>query len=276
MRGTIPSLPSMPTVPGLGSDAVGSFSPDQISGLQMWFDASDASTLWQNEAGTTPSVADTDPVGRWSDKSSNLWFLTSPNALSGGDETNRPLLRTNIINALPVVRMNGSLSFLRRVTSISITGTELTVFWVGQRVSFINANEGLVSLAQIGLDDHGNVEGAIIGHSAPDPTDLSDSRNNAVLTDLTHPGNGVPFTYASKYDGTNQTGYLNGVAGTPVASTGSFLIQRLLIGFRNEANINSIVNPNNDDYGEILIYNRALTDPELSQLNAYALDKWGV
>lgn len=43
--------------------------PRSIPGLTLWLDASDASTLFQDSAGTTPAIANGDPVGMWADKS---------------------------------------------------------------------------------------------------------------------------------------------------------------------------------------------------------------
>ena len=51
--------------------AVPAFTPTSISGLQLWLDASDSSTLYQNSNGTTAATADGDPVGYWADKSGN-------------------------------------------------------------------------------------------------------------------------------------------------------------------------------------------------------------
>lgn len=262
--------------PIIGGSDSSPFSPDQIAGLQVWFDASDLSTLWQNEAGTTPAVADNDPIGRWSDKSSNLWFLTSPNALPGGDPTNRPSLQTNEINGFSVVRMNGVNSFLRRVSSLAITGSSVTVFVVSKRIAFVDANEAILSLAASGVGDNDNDNSAVIGLSpgVPNATVLFDHRNEVDLTALSHPANGVPFIYTSKYNGTNQTGYINGVAGIPIGSSNNFNSIRLCIGFRNTDV--SIDRPNNRDYAEILIYNSALSNTNRQAVETYLTDKWAI
>lgn len=47
------------------------FTPRSITGLALWLDASDASTLFQNSDGTVPATATSDPVGYWGDKSGN-------------------------------------------------------------------------------------------------------------------------------------------------------------------------------------------------------------
>lgn len=55
---------------GLAVDVL-PFTPASISGLQLWLDASDSGTLFQNSNGTTAATADGDPVGYWGDKSGN-------------------------------------------------------------------------------------------------------------------------------------------------------------------------------------------------------------
>jgi hypothetical protein len=47
------------------------FTPAEIPGLALWLDASDATTLFQDAAATTPATATSDPVGYWGDKSGN-------------------------------------------------------------------------------------------------------------------------------------------------------------------------------------------------------------
>jgi hypothetical protein len=77
------------------SDATGPvIAPD----MALWLDASDASTLFQDSAGTTPAALDADPVGRWADKSGNGRHVTQTTAGA------RPALKLAIQNGLPVIR----------------------------------------------------------------------------------------------------------------------------------------------------------------------------
>jgi len=47
----------------------GEFSPTDISGLVLWLDSTDLSTLWTDTAGTTQVASNGDLVARWDDKS---------------------------------------------------------------------------------------------------------------------------------------------------------------------------------------------------------------
>jgi hypothetical protein len=73
-------------------------SPVIAPDMALWLDASDASTLFQDSAGTTPAALDADPVGRWADKSGNGRHVTQTTAGA------RPALKLAIQNGLPVIR----------------------------------------------------------------------------------------------------------------------------------------------------------------------------
>ena len=53
--------------------------PTDISGLVLWLDAADITTLWQDTARTTQVASDSDPVFAWDDKSGNAnhWSRSS-------------------------------------------------------------------------------------------------------------------------------------------------------------------------------------------------------
>jgi hypothetical protein len=246
------------------------------NGLIFWLDADDATTLFQDEAGTTPITANDQAVARWSDKSSSGWHLTSPNAIPGGDATNRPLYKTNIVNGKPTVRTDGSNDFMRKNSGASITGGNLTVFVVSRRIAFINPNEGMFSVAKAGERDFDSLESAAIGVSdAATGTNLRDAQNDLDMSTVTHPANGVAFVYTSKYNGTNNTAYLNGAAGTPFSIATNFASTRLCLGFRLHS-AETIGNPTNRDYAEILIYNVALSDVDRAAVESYLFSKWGI
>ena len=55
----------------LNGGGIGGFSPPDIAGLELWYNQSDISTLWQDSGRTTAVTAPGDPVGAWDDKSGN-------------------------------------------------------------------------------------------------------------------------------------------------------------------------------------------------------------
>lgn len=70
----------------------GIFNLNQISGLQLWLDADDSSTMYTDSTLTTLAVADGDPVGGWRDKSGN-----NRHALQS-DGTKKPALKLAVKN----------------------------------------------------------------------------------------------------------------------------------------------------------------------------------
>lgn len=80
------------------------FSPSQISGLQLWLDASDMTTIYQSNGGSL-ATADGDPVGYWLDKSGNGRNATQT------DGTKKPALKKNTLNGKPTIKTDGSNDF---------------------------------------------------------------------------------------------------------------------------------------------------------------------
>jgi hypothetical protein len=78
------------------------FTPRSISGLALWLDASDASTLFQDAAATTPATETDNPVGAWLDKSGNGRHVTQATAGS------RPTISATKQNGRNALAFNGS------------------------------------------------------------------------------------------------------------------------------------------------------------------------
>lgn len=76
--------------------------PRTFSGLAVWFDGADLSTLRQNSNATTAATLNSDPVGYWADKSGNGRNATQATA------GNRAALKNGTRNLDPAVYFNGS------------------------------------------------------------------------------------------------------------------------------------------------------------------------
>jgi hypothetical protein len=88
----------------------GGWTPAELSGLLLWLDGSDATTLFQDAAGTTPAAANDDPVGLWMDKSGNANHATAADAA-------RPALKTAAQNGLSVVQFGSTAHILALTAS---------------------------------------------------------------------------------------------------------------------------------------------------------------
>jgi len=91
--------------------ADGGFSPGDFGAdLVLWLEASDASTLFQNVAGSSAVSADGQTVGTWNDKSGDNFHLTA-----AADDGTRPTYNT--AGGLHWVTFDGSDDILRRLAS---------------------------------------------------------------------------------------------------------------------------------------------------------------
>ena len=100
------------------------FNPKSITGLALWLDASDASTLFQDAAATTPATATSDPVGAWLDKSGNARHLTQATSAA------RPSLLTNGISSKPALNFDGTDDNIWRQPGL--TSDDLSILMVHQ------------------------------------------------------------------------------------------------------------------------------------------------
>jgi hypothetical protein len=103
--------------------SLSNFKPSDITGLQLWLDSSDSTTLLQSSGGS-PATADGDPVGYWGDKSGNARHATQ----SSG--TNKPALKLSILNSKNVVRLDGSNDYLTLSSDLTtFTPRSLFAVW---------------------------------------------------------------------------------------------------------------------------------------------------
>lgn len=98
----------------MGEEEAG-FTPASLSGLVLWLDAADPSTLYQNSGLTVRATADNDPVGGWVDKSGRGTHAVQ--STSGW----RPLLRLNQQNGKPMIVNDGVDDSFSLVSPLTLT-----------------------------------------------------------------------------------------------------------------------------------------------------------
>lgn len=172
-----------------------------------WYDPSDLSTMWQDSAGTTPVVADDDPVGLMLDKSGNGNHLTS-------SLTARPLWKTS-----------GGISWLRFQGTNDVLETAST--YVLQRE--------WSAVASVMFDSNSGVQ-QIVSSDASPALRHGQYLRGSTTTAQTIAFNTVPSAFTDGFgtiDTTNKfvmsavrstlriEGWLNGVTDGSVATTGT-------------------------------------------------------
>jgi lysophospholipase L1-like esterase len=215
------------------------------------------------KADSIGGLSDGDPVDQWDDSHTTNEDLT-------GSSTARPLFQTNELNGLPVVEFDGSNDIMG--ATITHTGTNAcTVISVITHVTVTTADR-VGCFAKASITDYGSASTGLMAYIQTSVN--SAYRNNALLSTITRPSNGTFFIYTVKWDGTNNTVYKNGVAGTAVASTGNFDFTHVYVG-------GGWSGGGNADFGnikvaEMIIFNDDLSDADRGEWETYLDTKWAI
>ncbi len=217
--------------------------PTDIANLVLWLDADDASTLYDADTGGSLTGADGE-VGRWIDKSTtgSLWIQSVAST--------RPLRRTAAINGNDAVDFDGSNDILNYATGLSL-GSSYTMFFVVQRTT----GTGYQALIKV------NTNHCLY---------LQNSKTNFYIS-------------SSKYSTTTQSTGTTYVVGVRVTSGSiEFFLDGAADGTASGASAqtwNAIGNSGASEFfnglmGEVVIYNAALSNSEMDDVETYLLNKW--
>ena len=238
--------------------------PKTISGLQLWLDAADLSTLRQNSNGTTAVAANSDPIGYWADKSGN-----GRNVLQA-TSSYRPVFAAGVKGLFPGVTFDGVDDFLESTASGATSIVDSTLIMVA-RWNDVSGTDTPVIIGR-GYTGGGEVRafyrpsgttkfswGTWNGDLGTTTIDVGQNTFNIFAA--TQAGNQIRLYKNYSY---NSYTYGN----TPASPT------------YNQWDIGG---PNNgyDQYagitiGEVLVFNRSLEHSEMLTLLAYLNGKWGV
>lgn len=233
--------------------------PKTISGLQLWLDASDSSTLYDATSGGSLVAAD-GPVARWEDKSENQRHATQETS------TRRPLRRTAHRNGRDAIELDGSND--QFVLSMSLAASNWTVFFAcdpatanntagGVGRYLLDAETGRLVLAQhdgINFNDVGVVASGgwtEVASSTADPQVLAFSLNSsATSAKVFRNGTQIGSAYA----------YTQTALGGSIGLFGSYDPGGVADGVMYE----------------VLLYDSALSDTDRESVEAYLMSKWGI
>lgn len=260
----------------MGWLAAGGFSPAQLSGLVLWLDADDASTLFQDSARSTPVAADGDPVGGWSDKGSGTYHALQATAAK------RATYRPAAINGRGAIEFDGTDDFLAVTRMTGRFGSGFSFFLVlrvfeGQPVDLKRPfGSRVVSPRQAYFDlllgSPGNLFQSIwADHVSYQQTIATLSAGDS--------GFGVLACVATP--GATMTSYANGSL-TDTTNIAAANWSNIAGSTPETPLIGAIANGANDighcacQFAELLIYNRPLGAAERQQVEQYALAKFGL
>jgi hypothetical protein len=267
-----------------GTWPVAFVNPTQLSGLQIWLDASDSSTLYDATTGGSLVAAD-GTVKRWEDKSGNSRHAT--------EATNGPARKTAIQGGKDVLRFDGSNDLLSVANSTEtfkfVHSADSTVFLVFSTASANPEKQQNViatfntSSAQVGfriaVNDASPANDDIFiviakGELAQFP--LSNTASGgfasgtfAVASFVNRPTNAVAANRSS-FRRNSGSAVTNNSSTVAVSTSNSQA--NLTIGVAPVLNIGFF----DGDICEIIIYNSALSDANRTLVENYLLAKWGI
>lgn len=223
----------------------GLFSPLDISGLKLWLDAADATTI--TESGGL--------VSNWADKSGNGIAMTA----SG---TSRPTTGTRTINSKNALDFDGTTDILSSTSTLNdiATNSAVTGFFVLQVDAYTASAKAIfASGTNLRLNEINTGGGRF---SFVNDDGGSDTVNSSSATTAT--------TYALmlRHEGGNIYISRDGGAESSAAS-GDTATMTSTIQISESNAFDGIL-------GEVLFYNRALTANEIATVTAYLKSKWGI
>ncbi len=228
------------------------FSPTNLSGLQLWFDASDASTI---------SIVT--GVSQWRDKSGNA------NHASQATGAKQPTVASAALNGKDTLAFAGASQQIFDLTTVitAVTATDAwSVFAIGKRAA---ASQYVAPLGSTDGAQNScfplllNIDGKFYGASSSKVSTSSIAYNNSTLYHKMAVLHRTDDTFDLFFDGAQITetesagarrpnwGQVGGALGASDAYT-------------------------NGNIAEILYYNKLLTTNEVANISAYFQNKWGI
>jgi len=256
------------------ADASSGTIPTDIANLLSWLDASDPTTLFTDSGLTTPVTSDGDPVGGW---------VKSGGQFQAGQSTGsrRPQYKTNVINGLSVVRFDGSDDFMGmgafgKPASFTIICVVVRSTLAGRRYAFGSASGGTGGF---------NNWGWLFSDSSNDPANprfaisIGGTTNSQWQTDDAHFVSDVPILITQRYATGNTIGdcKVDGVA-APVtssqtaANTNSGSPAVFSLGRKGSHDTRFWLG----DIAEFMVYDAALSDGDIADLEATLITKWAI
>jgi hypothetical protein len=187
-----------------------SFTPADLTGLIAWYDAT---VDVYNDAGSTLATNGQEVV-QWNDQSGNGYHL--------GKGATGPTYQTTGFNSLPTISFDASVPNKMLASSVSVGGTVLSCFAVGQMLTGTESFGRILSY----IDALGG--GADFDNDGSAAMLLRDSGNNGIAAyrngalDAAAISLATNYRLGSVFDGTNHNTYVNNVATGPTANSMSF------------------------------------------------------
>jgi hypothetical protein len=244
------------------------FNPSRISNLDLWLDAADGDTLFDETSGGNFVTTNGGSVKRWEDKSGG-----GRHASCADHTAIFPTLTTNGKNGKNVINFATSKYLTCNFTGVTYTAQ--TSFIVFQFLSAALTNaRGLTQAVNLQSNDfNGNHYVQLLRNSSNNQ--FSSFASGGFVSSVS----ATPDQYyiaRSRHTGSSLTLKLNSSEGSSFSHTLNFNFSIIRIGSFVPANIlpaNSFIN---SPVAEVIIYRKSLTDAESDLVTNYLNSKWAV
>ena len=249
--------------------------PTSVSGLQLWLDAADASTLFNATTGGSLVAAD-GTIKRWEDKSGNGNHAT--------EATNAPIRKTGVFNGRDIVRFDGTDDILATGAISALNSLAMTHFCVCcQRatgtVGRLLAIEYGDFAANHNLESSFNL--SIVNSNA---TAISFSRNSTGVAIVTPQINRFAISANTLFVIGNTISAAGGItelfnrntSTNMAASSGGNVVDTPSLHERVSIGNSTVGTPVNADICEVIIYNTHLSTNDRNLVIDYLMAKWGI
>jgi|694.fasta_scaffold17646_2 hypothetical protein len=262
--------------------------PTDLAGLQLWLDASDASTLYDATSGGSLVAAD-GAVARWEDKSGNARHATQ------GTSGSRPLRKTSVQGGKDVLRFDGSDDSLSIASSTAtfkfLHSADSTVFAVFKSGTTSNPGQSTYGILYTCRSSF-----AVVGYGidALDSSPLNDaisltilrgvggsynvyneinggfpSNQFALAAFVTKPTNGTAANRSDYRKNGGAASQNNAATGAASAANSQADLTLGMVPIDNAGFLNG-------DIAEIVIYNAALSDTDRASVENFLISKWHI
>jgi len=261
------------------------------SSVQLWLDASDASTLYDATSGGSLVAAD-GGVARWEDKSGNGRHMTQ------GTAGSRPARKTAIQGGLDVLRFDGSADFMSVASSTAafkfLHGSAYSIFAV-VRIRALNTREFILETGPLGspTGDNQSLGAALAIFSdgklfhfvrAGGTAEINNqsaasafsSGSSYVVSVVGDVGSGTAA--ARSVAKINAGSAIQNNTQTDTPSTDSSRINLTIgraIGYNGDGSV-EYEQYADLDFCEVILYNSALSDTNRAAVETYLIDKWAI
>jgi hypothetical protein len=273
----------MPLSPRTLRPASSGFNPRQISGLALWLDGADSSSLYTTDAGPVTAVSSPTEISGcalWLDGAdSSAASMTLNGSLvetwkdksnSGNDVTAsgglRPTLTSNALNSRSVLTFGGSQGLTGNLAA-SIATNAYSVFVVCKITGAIT-NGRLLSTGGAGNDF---ASGSVIPCVSNGGT-LSAYAGTQGTTTSGVTGFASYGVFAGVLSSNLVTNSAGGMSAASAAATLSTAVTRLGVGVAAQGGTGF----NTCDIAEIILYPTALSTADRARVEAYLAAKWGI